>query len=41
MTRYSIEPRNQVFVKGRKFFSFGKIMNRNADKNISENLNSK
>ena len=35
MTRYSIEPRNQIFVKGCRFLSFAK----NIGKNIGKNLN--
>ena len=35
MTRYSIEPRNRIFVKGCRFLSFAK----NIGKNIGKNLN--
>ena len=37
MTRYSVQPRDQIYVKGYGFLSFA----RNMDKNISENLSSK
>ena len=37
MTRYSVQPRGQIFVKGYGFLSFAK----NIDKNISKNLSSK
>ena len=37
MTRYSVQPRDQIFVKGYGFLSFAK----NIDKNISKNLSSK
>ena len=35
MTRYSIEPRIRIFVKGCRFLSFAK----NIGKNIGKNLN--
>ena len=41
MTRYSVQPRDQIFVKGYGFFSFAKNMGRNIGKNISKNLSSK
>ena len=37
MTRYSVEPRDRIFVKGYGFLSFV----RNVDKNISRYLSSK
>ena len=41
MTRYSVQPRDQIFVKGYIFLSFAKNMGRNIGKNISINLSSK
>ena len=41
MTRYSVEPRDRIFVKGYEFLSFAKNMGRNIAKNISKNLSSK
>ena len=37
MTRYSVEPRDRIFVKGYGFLSFA----RNMGKNISKNFSSK
>ena len=37
MTRYSIQPKHQIFVKGYGFLSFAK----NIGKNISKNLSAK
>ena len=37
MTRYSVQPRDRIFVKGYGFLSFA----RNMGKNISKNLSSK
>ena len=37
MTRYSIQPRNRIFVKGYRILSFAK----NMDKNIVKNLRGK
>ena len=37
MTRYSVQPRDRIFVKSYGFLSFAK----NIDRNISKNLNSK
>ena len=37
MTRYSVQPRDQIFVKGYGFLSFVRDM----DKNISKTLSSK
>ena len=39
--RYSIQPRNQIFVKGYGFLSFAKNMAKNIGKNISKNLSGK
>ena len=33
MTRYSVQPRDRVFVKGYGFLSFAKIMGKNIGKN--------
>ena len=41
MTRYSIEPRDQIFVKGYEFFSFVKNTSENIGRNRSKNLTSK
>ena len=45
MMRYSVQPRDLVFVKGYGFFSFAKNMGKNIGKNIgkiiSKRLNSK
>ena len=41
MTRYSIEPRDCIFVKGYGFLSFPKNMNQNIGKNISKILSGK
>ena len=41
MTLYSVQPRDQIFVKGYGFFSFVKNMGKNIGKNISKNLSSK
>ena len=41
MTRYSVQPRDQLFVKGYGFLSFAKTMGKYFGKNISKNLNSK
>ena len=41
MTRYSVQPRDRIFVKGYIFLSFAKNMGRNIGKNISINLSSK
>ena len=37
MTRYSVQPRDRIFVKGCGFLSFA----RNIGKNISKNVNGK
>ena len=41
MVRYSVQSRDQIFVKGYGFSSFAKNMGRNIGKNISKNLSSK
>ena len=37
MTRYSVQPLDQIFVKGYGFLSFAKNMGKNIGKNISKN----
>ena len=39
--RYSIQPRNRLFIKGYAFLSFGRNMGKNVGKNINKNLSSK
>ena len=41
MTRYSVQPRDGIFVKGCGFLSFARNMGRNIGKNISKILSSK
>ena len=41
MTRHSLQPGDQIFVKGYEFMSFAKNMDRNIGKNISKNLGKK
>ena len=41
MTRESVQPRDQIFVKGYGFLSFAKNMDKNIGKNIRKNLSSK
>ena len=41
MTRYSVQPRDRIFIKGYGFWSFAKNMGRNIGKNISKNLSNK
>ena len=41
MTRYSVQPRDRIFVKDYEFLSFTRNMGRNVGKNISKSLNSK
>ena len=41
MMRYSVQPRDRIFVKGYRFLSFAKNMGKNIGKNISKNLSSK
>ena len=38
MTRYSVQLRNRIFVKGFRFLSFAKSMGKNNSKNISKIL---
>ena len=37
MTHYSVQPRNQIFVKGYKFWSFAKNVGKNISKKRSQN----
>ena len=41
MTRYSVLPRDRIFVKGYRFLSFAENIGRNIDKNMSKKLSSK
>ena len=41
MIRYSIEPKDWIFVKGYGFLSFTKNIFKNVCKNVSKNLSSK
>ena len=41
MTRYSVQPRELVFVKGDGLLSFAKNIDKNIGKKISKNLSSK
>ena len=41
MTRYSVQPRDRIFVKADGFLSFTENMGKNIGKNISKSLNSK
>ena len=41
MTCYSVQPKDQIFVKGYGFLRFAKNMCKNIDKNVSKNLSSK
>ena len=41
MTHYSLQPRNQVFVKSFEFFCFGKNMCKNVNKNLGSEYNQK
>ena len=36
MMRYSVQPRDRIFVKGYGFLSFAKNMSKNIAKNISK-----
>ena len=40
MTRYSVQPRDRIFVKGCGFLSFAKNMGKNIGKNVSKTLSS-
>ena len=39
--RYSLQPRDRLFIKGYEFLSFAENMGKNIGKNISKNLSSK
>ena len=39
--RYSLQPRDQIFVKGYGFLSFAKNMGKKIGRNISKNLSGK
>ena len=41
MTRYSVQPRDRIFVKNNGFLSFAKNTGKNISKNISKNLSGK
>ena len=41
MMRYSVQPRDEIFVKGYGFLSFAKNMVKNIDGNISKNVSGK
>ena len=41
MTRYSVQPRDRIFVKGYGFLYLAKNMGKNIGKNISKNLSGK
>ena len=41
MTRYSVQPRDQIFVKGYGLLSYTKNVGRNIRRKISKNLSSK
>ena len=41
MMRYSVQPTDEIFVKGYGFLSFAKNMGKNIGKNISKNLSGK
>ena len=41
MTRYLVQPGDQIFAKSYGFLSFAKNMGRNISENISKNLISK
>ena len=41
MTRYSVKPRDRIFVKGYGFFSFAKNMVKYIGKNINKSLSGK
>ena len=39
--RYSVQPRNRIFVKDYGFWSFAKSIGKNIGKNISKNVSGK
>ena len=41
MTRYSVQRRDQIFVKGYGFLSFAENMSKNIGKNIRKSLSDK
>ena len=41
ITRYSVQPRDWIFVKGYGFLSFAKNMGKDISKNIIKNLSGK
>ena len=41
MMAYSVQPRDQIFLKSYGFLSFAKNLGKNIGKNISKNLSSK
>ena len=41
MTRYSIEPKGRILVKGYRFLYFAKNISKNIDKNVRQNLSDK
>ena len=41
MTRHSVQPRDQIFLKGYGFLSFAKNIVKNIGRNISKNLRGK
>ena len=41
MRRYSVQPKDQIFLKGYGFLSFARNMGKNVGKNISKNLSRK
>ena len=41
MTRYSLQPRDRIFVKGYVFLSMAKNRGKKIGKNISKNLSGK
>ena len=41
MMRYSVQPKDQIFVKGYRFLSFAKNIGKNVGKNLSKSLSGK
>ena len=41
MTRYSVQPRDRIFIKGYEVLSFAKNMSKNIGKSTSKNLSGK